>query len=46
MTESIFQKELMLIKQINQKNVCFAIIGIFEIKALIMDHIFVMVVTI
>ena len=27
--ELIFQKELMLIKQINQKNVCFAIIGIF-----------------
>ena len=29
MTESIFQKELMLIKQINQKNVRFVIIGIF-----------------
>ena len=25
----IFQKGLMLIRQINQKNVCFAIIGIF-----------------
>ena len=29
MTESIFQKELMLIKQINQNNVRFVIIGIF-----------------
>ena len=42
MTESIFQKELILIKQINQKNVCFVIIGIFKIKTFIMDHIFVM----
>ena len=29
MKEYIFQKELMLVKQKNQKNVCFAIIGIF-----------------
>ena len=29
MIELIFQKELVLIRQINQKNVCFAIIGIF-----------------
>ena len=29
MTELIFQKELILIKQINQKNVCFVIIGKF-----------------
>ena len=42
MTESIFQKELILIKQINQKNVCFVIIGIFYIRTLVMDHIFVM----
>ena len=28
MIELIFQKELMLIKQINQKNVSFVIIGI------------------
>ena len=31
-------------KQINQKNVCFVIIGIFEIRTLvIVNHIFVMV---
>ena len=42
MTESIFQKELMLTKQINQKNACFVIIGIFYIGTLVMDHIFVM----
>ena len=29
MIELIFQKELMVIWQINQKNVCFVIIGIF-----------------
>ena len=29
MIESIFQKELMWISRINQKNVCFVIIGIF-----------------
>ena len=40
--ESIFQKELILKKQINQKNVCFVIIGIFYIRNLVMDHIFVM----
>ena len=34
--------ELMLISQINQKNVCSVIIGIFQIRALAMDHIFVM----
>ena len=38
----IFQKELMLICQINQKNVCFVIIGIFYIKTLAMDPIFAM----
>ena len=42
MIELIFQKELMLIKQIDQKNVSFVIIGIFQIKTLLMDHIFVM----
>ena len=29
MIELIFQKGLMLIRQINQKNACFVIIGIF-----------------
>ena len=33
-------------KKISQKNVYFVIIGIFDIKALVMDHIFVMVVII
>ena len=28
MIELIFQKELTLIKQVNQKNICFVIIGI------------------
>ena len=46
MIELIFQKELMLIKQMNQENVNFVIIGIFKIKALNMDHIFVMVIMI
>ena len=33
MTELIYPKELILTRQINQKNVCFVIIGIFfEIK--------------
>ena len=40
--ESIFQKVLILIKQINQNNVCFVTMGIFYIKILVMDHIFVM----
>ena len=38
----MFQKELMLIRQINQSNVSFVIIGVFYIKSLVMDHIFVM----
>ena len=42
MKELIFQMELMLICEINQKNVCSVIIGIFQIKTLAMDHIFVM----
>ena len=33
-------------KKISQKNVYFVIIGIFDIKTLVMDHIFVMVVII
>ena len=32
----------MLTSQINQKNVCFIITGIFWIRTLAMDHIFVM----
>ena len=43
MIEQIFQKGLILIKQINQKNVCFVIIGIFQIITLVMDHIFAMI---
>ena len=43
MIELILQKELMLIKQMNQKNVSFVIIGIFFKKTLVMDHIFAMV---
>ena len=31
------------VKQINQKNVCFVIVGIFYIKTLVTDHIFAMV---
>ena len=42
MKELIFQMESMLICQINQKNVCFVIIGIFYIKTLAMDAIFAM----
>ena len=43
MIGSIFQKELMLIRRINEKNAKYVIIGIFQIKALVMDHIFAMV---
>ena len=43
MIELIFQKELMLIKQIDQKNVCFVIIGIFFKKTLVKVHVFVIV---
>ena len=46
MTELIFQKELMLIKQIYQKNVIFVTIGILKILVLSMNHIFAMVVMI
>ena len=46
MIESIFQKEMILIKQVHQKNVIFATIGILKILVLSMNHIFVMVVMI
>ena len=42
MKKLIFQKESMLIWQINQKNVCFVVIGIFYIKTLAMYPIFAM----
>ena len=44
MKELIFQKVLMLIKQIYQKNVIFVTIGILKTLVLSMNHIFVMVV--
>ena len=40
MIELIFQRELTLIGQRHQKSVIFAIIGIFYVKALNMNHIF------
>ena len=43
-TELIFQKELMLIKQMHQKNVIFAIIGILKTLVLSMSSIFAMVI--
>ena len=43
---NIFSKELILIKQINQKSVVFAVIDIFLIKVLDMGHIFAMAVMI
>ena len=46
MTELIFQKGVMLIKQICQKNVIFDTTGIFKILVLSVNHIFVMVVMI
>ena len=42
MTKLIFQKGLMLIKQIYQKNVIFVTIGILKILVLNMNLIFVM----
>ena len=42
MKQLIFQMELMLISQMNQKNVCSVITGIFKIRTLAMGHIFVM----
>ena len=46
MTELIFQKGLMLIKQVCRKNVIFVTIGILKILVLSMNHIFAMVVMI
>ena len=45
MTELIFQKELMLIKQMYQNNI-FVTIGILKILVLSMNHIFAMAVMI
>ena len=44
--ELIFQKELMLIIQMHQKNMIFVTIGILKILVLSMSHIFAMVVMI
>ena len=41
--ELMFQKELTLIKQLNQNNVCFVIIGVLKILVINFNHIFVMV---
>ena len=38
----IFQKELMLTKQLHQKSVIFVILGTFYMKNLIISHIFAM----
>ena len=46
MAELIFQKGLMLIKQVHQKNVIFITIGMLKILVLSMNYIFVMVVMI
>ena len=37
----MFQKKLMLIKKVCQKNVCFAIIGILKMLDLNLNHMFV-----
>ena len=42
MRELMFQEELALINQANQKNLCFAIIGILNILVLNFNHIHVM----
>ena len=42
--EIIFQKELMLIKQMHRKNAIFVTIGILKIFVLSINHIFAMVV--
>ena len=46
MTESIFQKESTLIKQVHQKNMIFVTIGILKILVLSMNHTFAMAVMI
>ena len=40
MIESTFLKELVLIRQVNQENVIFVIIGAFEIKDLSFNHMY------
>ena len=45
MKELIFQKELTLIKQVHQKNVCFVIIGIFKMLIKNLKRMFVINVT-
>ena len=42
----IFQKELMLVKRVHQKNVIFVTTGILKIMVLITNHTFAMAVTI
>ena len=46
MTEPIFQKGLMLVKQVSQKNAIFVTIGILKILVLSMNNIFAMVIMI
>ena len=46
MIKVIFHKELMLIKQVHQKNVIFFTIGTLKILVLSINHIFAMVVMI
>ena len=41
MKELMFQKELMLTKQVCQKNVCFAIIGTLKMLDSGLNHMFV-----
>ena len=42
----MFQKKLTLTKQMHQNSVIFVIIGTFEVKVLIVNHIFAMAVMI
>ena len=46
MIELIFHRELIWVKQTNQENEIFVIIGTFQIKTLIMKNIYVMAVMI
>ena len=46
MINLLFQKELMLIRRVHQKNVIFVIISILRILVLSMNHVFAMVVII
>ena len=41
MKKLMFQKELTLIKQVHQKNVCFVIIGTLKMLDLNLNHMFV-----